>query len=131
MVSDLSITISGPEAEGLAHELAQRLQKEFGGEYTPRPLPVVDSDERKVDPVTLAALSIVIALPGAVLSTMQLAERMKVVEKWSALRAWLQQRLMADQKVEISGETLPPKALTEAEPGEVIDTASEGEKGGV
>lgn len=121
--------ISGPDAENLARELAQRLHDELGGDFSPRLETAADSGEaQRIDPMTVAIASLVISIPSALLATVQLAERMKLVERWKALRAWAQQRLEDGQRVEISGDALAPKALTEAEPGEVIDAAIRAEQ---
>lgn len=121
-MSELSIRITGPHAETLARELAERLHAELGGEYVPRPATAPEGGEvQRTDPVAVAAL--ILSIPGTLLAVVQLADRLALVEKWKALRAWVSQRLEDGQRMEIEGETLLPKALAEAEPGELIDAA--------
>ena len=129
LMSELRIRITGPDADALSRELAARLHAELGGDYVPRPATELETEPgeaQRADPIAVAGL--ILAIPGAVLAAVDLAARLKLVEKWKALRAWVAQRIEAEQRVEIEGETLLPKALTEAEPGEVIDAAIRAEK---
>lgn len=119
-MSELRIHVTGPDAEALARELAEHLHATLGGAYVPRPAgATTPAEAQRADPVAVAGL--VLAIPGAVLAAVQLADRLKVVERWRRVRAWVAERLADGQQVEIEGDALAPKALTEAEPGEVID----------
>lgn len=121
-MSELRVRVSGPDAETLARELVERLRAELGGEYVLRPAGTPASGEaQRADPIAVAGL--ILAIPGAVLAAVQLGDRLNVVEKWRRVRAWVAERLADGQQVEIEGDGLAPKALTEAEPGEVIDAA--------
>jgi len=128
-MAEFEIRVAGPYAEGLARSLVEQMHEEFGGEYALRRDEEPDDGEpRRVDPTTIAVISLVVSLPGAVLATVQLAERMKLAQKWKSLRAWASEHLQEGQQLKISGPNLSPRALVEAEAGEVIDAAIEAER---
>ncbi len=121
-----NIRVTGPQADLLTRELAERLKDEFGGQYEPQHVEAGEPDGTKVDPVAVAAL--VLSIPGSILATVQLGERMELAKKWKALRAWVQARLAEGQQLELSGPGLEPRALAEAEASDVIDAAVEAER---
>ena len=128
-MSQFNIRVSGPEAKQLATDLSRRLAEDLGGEYLPRELEANErsEDTHRADPVAVAAL--IISIPSGILATIQLAERMELVSKWRALRAWAQDRLGEGQRLELEGPGLEPRALPEAEASEVIDAAISADQG--
>ena len=81
---------------------------------------------RAVDPATLALIAILVALPGAVDTTLNLAERMKLKPRIEALIAWAA-RLWKERGVRIHwhghGETRKP--LDEATANEIVRALGE------
>ncbi|EDM77956.1 hypothetical protein PPSIR1_19144 [Plesiocystis pacifica SIR-1] len=122
-MSTLRIRVTGPGADKLAKELAERFADNFGEEVVLAPEHAAAQNTVRGDPVAVAAL--ILSIPGAVLATIDLAERMKVAAKWRALQGWVRGRLESGQAVEIDGLGVEPKALTEAEVSEVVDAAIE------
>ena len=79
--SELELCLKGPDAERLAAELSDFMAAELG--VRPRrsaaAKPPADAVMRSVDPVAVAGL--ILSIPGAVLATADLAERLEVKKK--------------------------------------------------
>ncbi len=122
--SSLRLYVDGPDAERLAGELSQVIEREF--DARPRrelPSPPGAGAARGGDPVALAAL--VLAIPGAILAAADLAQRIKLREKVDRLIAWAKEKAGAGtpNRVEIIDAEGRAKRLDEAEVAEVIEIA--------
>jgi len=97
MERHFKLNVSGPEAEENAGELVEFVEKEF--DCKPVCLKTGIGENRRgyrsVDPVAIAAF--IVAVPSAVLATIDLVERRKKKEKVDRLLQWLQ-----DKKVNIT-----------------------------
>jgi hypothetical protein len=115
--------IEGTDRAAAADELQRLLEDELGIEPERVEVPVSEHDGRKGDPVAIAAL--ILAVPGAVLATMDLAQRMRLREKIGKLIATAQ-TLRADDKASVQIETATAaQPLDQATVDRVIEMASE------
>lgn len=82
-MSDLRLRVEGPNAETIAAEVAVAVEAELGTAPARTAVAPRSGERERADPVAVAAL--VIAIPGAVLQAMDLAERVRLREKLERL----------------------------------------------
>jgi hypothetical protein len=119
----LQFHFTDSESRGAADELAQFLAKELP-DWQPRvEKQVVSGEARKADPVAIIAL--ILAIPPAIQSVWDLAQRIKLKEKIDKLIAWAKDR-SAHGKVNASvllpeGKAVP---LDQAAPQQILDAVA-------
>lgn len=118
-MSTLRFLIEGPGAEAAAEDLKQDLLEILGAEAVPESLPPPEPGERATDPIAVAGL--ILAIPGAILAVMDLAERLRLKQKLTQLIA----RIKARRALQPSRATLLLEdgrrvALDEVEPEELL-----------
>jgi hypothetical protein len=85
----IEISIAGPNSQALAAEVEAFLAEAF--QETPeRRIPPEDQTPRRGDPLAVAAL--ILAIPGAITATFDLAHRAKLAERIDGLRQRLRPR---------------------------------------
>lgn len=124
-MSDLEFHIEGPGASSVAEELASLLESEFG--ERPRRSERggssgSDEHQEKVDPTALAALAVVLALPGAIKNTLDLAQRLKLKQKLDRLIEWVKQR--PEIRITIVSGRGPSIRLDRATPAQIMERNS-------
>jgi len=80
---------------------------------------IIDEVDAKGDPVAVTAL--ILAIPGAILATMDLVERAKVAEK---IRKLIEKVRKIDGSATLQIDTKPPIDLKEATKDQVMDLIS-------
>ncbi len=122
--SDLEFYLSGADASARADALEQRLKAAFGAENVSREHrePTQGADERHTG---LEIAAVVLAIPSAVLATMQFAERIKLMERLRPIIEDIQKAYDAISPPECHirppGESLRTPAQTS--PEAVLDAA--------
>ena len=125
--NNFQLRVEGPDSEKTAQALSDFLEKEF--DYRPNLLSkkqsqLDEADQTKVDPVAIGAL--ILALPGAILATVDLIERMKKKKKIDRLIEFTQQKAKANPGINISIVT--PKGISirldVAESSQILDAFS-------
>lgn len=125
-MSDLKFHLQGPQSDATAAALEAYFAETFG-ETARRenlPMPAPGETQKAADPIAVAAL--ILSIPGALLATVDLAERLQLKQKVERLialarrewrehgtRIWLQRR------------NATPLALDEIEPADVLGAANE------
>jgi len=121
MAATIQFRCVGPEQDQLAAELARRLTETFGVEPAPAPhRPPAKRVTRGADPVAVAAM--ILAIPGAVAATVDLAQRARLIPKLRQLIAWARElrRANPQSRIEVTtpdGRTTP---LDEMEPAGLL-----------
>ena len=100
-MSELRLRIEGPGAETAAAEVGRAVEAELGAVPARTAVTPRSGEGERADPVAVAAL--VLAIPGAVLQAMDLAERVRLREKLGRLLGRL--RALGDGTVEVRVET--------------------------
>lgn len=114
----ITVRIGGPNAESLAEEVEVFLSAAFD-ETTTRQVEAADADQRRDDPVAMAAL--LLSIPGALLAALELAERAKLAERVSRLRRRLAESLSAEDRVELRVDDEPAVDLARDGTDTVMD----------
>jgi hypothetical protein len=117
------IEIAGSGAQEIANELHAILQEEFGP--TPAPLAAAPPhaatrDASKVDPYVVATF--VLAIPVAIDSTLKLADRLRLKEKWDRVLAKLRGKLARSPNTRVT--LIVDRRvirLEQSQSGEIID----------
>lgn len=128
-MSDLKFHLQGPQSGATAAALETFFAETFDAKArreNPR-IPPSGETEKAADPIAVAAL--ILSIPGALLATVDLAERLQLKQKVERLialarrewrehgtRIWLQRRNAA------------PLALDEIEPADVLDAAGKAQE---
>jgi hypothetical protein len=125
---NLHFQLEGPRSEALASELSELVEAEFGE----RPAPATPRQGRETletyrGPDPLAVTAVVLAVPGAILATVDLAERLKLKQKVDRLIAWAKEKLKDDTANRIllrsrRGNIVP---LDRAETSQIFELAEE------
>ncbi|MBI3269774.1 MAG: hypothetical protein HYZ53_12180 [Planctomycetes bacterium] len=124
---DVRFQIQGEDAEAVAGELSEQIRGLFGESPARSSGGVSPGAAREggkgVDPVAVAAL--VLSIPGAILATMDLAQRLQAAERVRKLIAWAKERLpRAKAKIDF----LPPaggaQPLQAVDAGAILDAAA-------
>lgn len=119
----LRLVISGQRAAEAAHELQEVLGTDVPIERT-TPSALSEVERKAIDPISLAAL--ILAIPGAVLATVDLADRIAKRRRAKAL-VDTAQRLRREKQVEVYITRIDtPKALADLSPDEVLALAPNG-----
>lgn len=113
-----TIHIAGPNAEALAAELESFFVEALGA-VPERRLPPEDREAKRGDPVAIAAL--VLAVPGAIVATLDLAARARLGERIDQLLTRLRGTAAPDDRVSLVSGTTPPLDLTTAGRDAVLD----------
>jgi hypothetical protein len=114
------IEITGPEAEEAGRELQALLRETFGEEGRRIATPEADTSGRKIDPATLALVTFIVALPGAIRNTLDLAEKMKLIERIQRLIAWARGRGKSGTRIALVSSSGTSVDLTQVEPADVV-----------
>jgi hypothetical protein len=120
-----TIEITGPEAEEAEHELQALLRETFGEEGRRLAAPEAETSGRKIDATTLALIAIGLSIPKAILETIDLAEKMKLVERIKRLLAWAKGRGKSGTRIALVSAKGTSVELATAEPADVIAALSE------
>jgi len=108
---DISLRIEGPGGERLADSLDRFLKREFQVESATQSLPALKSSEgdRNIDR-KLAIAAIVLALPGFINDTSELAERLEAKQRVEKLIQQIQSENQENNKVwiEVDGKPFLP-----------------------
>ena len=123
--SDLEFRIDGPDAERLAGELSDLFEAEFGRRPVPVAAPEGDVATKGPDPWAVAA--VIMGIPGTILTTMQLADRVKLKQKWGRLSAWAKKKLADEAGNRITAVSPSGRAvrLEDADPAKLMEMANE------
>ena len=122
-MSTLRFLIEGPDAEAAAEELRRDLLEILGAEAVPESLPPPEPGERATDPIAVAGL--ILAIPGALLAVMDLAERLLLKQKIAQLIARLKaRRALRPGQATLLLEDGRRVALDEVEPEELLALAA-------
>ena len=118
----MNLHLEGEAAETAACALAHFFDEEFGIVTSRAAIQAQPAPGRRADPVAIAAL--VLSVPGAVLATMDLAERIRLKEKIGRLIA-LCRRQKEDSGTIVRLETATGlRDLAELTPDDVLDEAA-------
>ena len=125
-MSDLEFHLQGEQAATTAAALETFFAETFGAEIrreSPPPL-ANGGAEKAVDPIAVAAL--VLSIPGALLATVDLAERLHLKQKVERLIA-LARREWREHgtRIWLRRRNATPLALDEIEPADVLDAADQ------
>lgn len=125
---DLRLHLEGGDAEAAAAEIAALMEASFGRRPERARAGRSDGEGDKADPVAVAAL--VLAIPGAALATMDLAERVRLREKLGRLIE-LARRLRRERGTVARLETgRGLEDLAGLDPDRVIEAAGADARGG-
>lgn len=120
-MSDLEFHLQGPQTDATAAELETFFAETLGANAR-REIhqPPSGGAGEKADPIAVATL--IVCIPGAVLATIDLAERLQIKQKVERLIA-LARREWRERgtRIWLRRRDAPPLALDEAQPAEVID----------
>ncbi|WP_413205736.1 hypothetical protein [Rhodospirillum sp. A1_3_36] len=110
--------ISGPQAERLAADVVAVLEEVLGTppERLPRP---ASAGIRRGDPIAIAAL--VLAIPGAVVATLDLAARAKLAERLGRLLTRLRETAGPEDHLTLVSGGEPPLDLFTADLDRILD----------
>lgn len=120
--------VQGPKAAELAKELADELEEILGQRPTVMPVPTEEGERAKtMDPALLiagaalgvASAALIIALPGSILSTIDLAKRAKLKEKVGRL-VDAANKALGHASVLYTGKDGAAKRLHEAKEDELV-----------
>lgn len=125
-MSDLKLHLQGSQTEATATALEAFFAETFGEparRESPLPPPVSEA-AKAADPIAVAAL--VLSIPGALLATVDLAERLQLKQKIERLIA-LARREWREHgtRIWLRRRDATPLALDEIEPAEVLDAADQ------
>ena len=115
-----TIEITGPDAEEAGRELQALLRETFGDEGRRIAASEPDASGRKIDATILAIAAIIVGLPGGICSTLDLAEKMKLVERTKRLIAWAKGRGKSGMRIALVSAHGTSIDLAHAEPADVI-----------
>jgi hypothetical protein len=120
----LMIGVKGVQGDQAADELASVLVAGDALEIE-RSMPVAlpDVQRRAVDPGTIAAVSLILSIPGALLAAVNLADRLQKRKKAEEVIETAG-RLRLERRVETTIITLEgPKALDQLDPDQLLEIA--------
>jgi len=122
-MSTLRFLIDGPDGEADAKELRRDLQEILGAAAVSESLPPPEPGERATDPIAVAGL--ILAIPGAILAVMDLAERLRLKQKLEQLIARIKERrALRPGRTTLLLEDGRRVALDEVEPEELLTLAA-------
>ena len=119
------LSLEGSGAEQKAHELSLFIEKEFGTKPIPLREPIHKEDEQKADPLTITAL--ILAVPSAVLATVDLIDRIRKKKATDRLIKWAEEQHKKDPNITIHITTPDGISLElyKAKSVEIMDAASD------
>jgi hypothetical protein len=124
---DVVIEAEGDEAQQALADVAVFFTREFGATGVPQ-APTPRAKQRGFDPAWLA---IALSVPSAILGTLELAERLRLIERITAMLEGQRARLGKAVGVIRIGDTRPPFDIATVKAQEIIDALSEdGDKNG-
>ena len=123
-MTDMKIHIGGKEADASASELAEFFADRLDTQVSPAAAETSSATDRKgIDPISVAQL--ILAIPPAIMVTMDLAERIELRKKVSKLIE-LAKRLRNEKGTVARLETSSvSRDLDAMSPDEVLDAAAE------
>lgn len=123
-----TIEITGPEAEEAGRELQALLRETFGEEGRRLAAPEADASGRKIEATTLAIAAFIVGLPGGIRNTLDLAEKMKLVERAKRLIAWAKGRRKSGTRIALVSSGGTSVDLAQAEPADVVAALPEAKR---
>ncbi|WP_295391924.1 hypothetical protein [uncultured Thiodictyon sp.] len=115
---DLELILTGAAPEAAARTLAAALD-DAGLTLTPRPLPAAAPGHKAVDPVAVAGL--ILAIPGAVLTVLDIADRIAKRRRAKAL-VEAAARIRIEHRVEVLTVTLDGnRPLADLDPDALLE----------
>ena len=128
-MSDLKFHLQGPQSGATAAALETFFAETFGAQArreSPSP-PTVSEAEKAADPIAVAAL--ILSIPGALLATVDLAERLQLKQKAERLIA-LARREWREHgtRIWLRRRNVAPLALDEIEPADVLDAVGKAQE---
>lgn len=135
--ASLEIHIRGPNAQALAIRLRAEWAAQFGTEHVALTATktVQDGDVERIDLETAAQvaalISCVLAVPSAILATMELTQRMKLTQRLQPLLDDLRRTMdevTADMTIEVHPPGKPPISPQEATPEIILDAAEKAQR---
>ena len=125
-MSETKIEITGPGAEEAEQELQALLREDFGAEGRRVAAdPAEREPGRKIDPNTLALIAILLALPGTLDATANLAKRMELTTKVKRLVAWARKRGPSGPRIRLVSPKGRSLDLEHADSGDVVEALTE------
>lgn len=122
----ITITIAGPNAPALAAEVEEFLADALGTDAERLP-PSQDQAIQRGDPLAVAAL--VLAVPGAITATLDLAARAQLAKRIDQLLDRLRGRAAPADSVRLTGGTEPDLDLIIAKRDAVLDRLEQASDG--
>lgn len=122
-----TLEIRGQNAAQAEQELQALFEAELGERAARLEAPAAaERGATRSDPVAVAAL--ILAIPSAILATMDLAQRLKLKQRVDRLLDWARSKRAADPGIELTLVTSDGRALPldRAEAGEVLDALAKG-----
>ena len=117
----IAIRIEGPNAQALAAE-ADAFLREALRETPERAVMPAETTPTRADPIAVAAL--ILSVPGAVLATLDIAQRLKLAERLDRFLATLRARAGGADRVQLCGGDEPSVDLIRADRDQVMDALS-------
>ena len=123
-MTDIIIAAEGPEAEQALTRAAAFFEQEFGAKAEPHAMPP-EAAQRGLDPAWLA---VALAMPPAIVATMQLTEKLRLIERTEAVLAEMRTALgKAGGVIRIGAKKTFDIATAKAR--EIIDALTEEDSG--
>ena len=119
----IAIRIEGAKAQALAAE-ADACLREALRQTPERAVVPPETTPTRADPIAVAAL--ILSVPGAVLATLDIAQRLQLAERLERFLATLRARADRADRVQLCGGDEPSLDLTRADRDQVMDALSKG-----
>jgi hypothetical protein len=119
----ITIRIEGPNATALATE-AEAFLRDALQETPERTVVPPEQTPTRADPLAVAAL--LLSVPGAILATLDIAERLKLAERFDRFLATVKARADNADRIQLCTGGEPALDLVRADRDQVMDAFSKG-----